>query len=287
MSSLPSRPADEKRVGPLAETEPKTPEAGWWRRTRSSSRAVLIFEFGVIVAFWQIAVGVFGLVSPIFLPPPASVAVGLFELVRSGEIIPHLLTSLEAWVLGYGFAVIVGVTLGIMLGVSMPLHRLATPVLWSFYAVPWLAYRPLLVAWFGFGAAPMIFLVFIASVFPILFNTAAGVGATDASLLQAGRIFGSTRLGTYRKIVLPSSLPFIFAGMRQSVFLATIALLVAEMLGATVGVGALIAISTNTYQTEQAYAMILVAMAWTISVSHAVGWVARAVAPWQSDVRVQ
>jgi ABC-type nitrate/sulfonate/bicarbonate transport system permease component len=263
------------------------PKRGWSRFSHVSSSAVVALEFGLIFVIWEIAVGVFDLVNPIFLPAPSSVADGLFDLVISGEILPHLWSSLVAWTVGFGLAVTLGVATGIIIGVSLPLHRLVTPVLWSFYAIPWLAYRPLTVAWFGFGLPPIIFLVFIASLFPVLFNTAAGVAATDTSLLQAGRIFGSSRFGTYRKIMLPSSLPFIFAGMRQSVVLATLALLVAEMLGATVGVGAMITISTNTYRTEQAFAMIVVAIAWTTSVSYVVGLIGKVVAPWQSDVRRQ
>jgi ABC-type nitrate/sulfonate/bicarbonate transport system permease component len=256
----------------------------WWRRLDGLSRALLlIIELAVILAIWQVSVGVFELVNPLFLPSPALIAEGFWQLVISGELWPHLFLSVQAWILGYALAVVGGVVIGTMVGGSLPIHRLAGPVLWSFYSIPWLAYRPVTVAWFGFGLAPIIFLVFIASLFPTLFNTAVGVGATETSLLNAGRVFGSSRLTIYRKIVLPSSLPFIFAGMRQSVVMATIALLVAEMTGSTVGIGALITIKTNSFETEQAFAAIVVAVLWTVTMSQIVKTVGKRIAPWQTN----
>jgi ABC-type nitrate/sulfonate/bicarbonate transport system permease component len=249
----------------------------------SSRILILVIEFTLILGIWQVLVGVFELVNPLFLPSPALIAEGFWELVVTDELWPHLSLSVQAWVTGYVLALVGGLLIGTMVGRSLPFHRLATPVLWSFYSIPWLAYRPLTVAWFGFGLAPIIFLVFIASVFPMLFNTAVGVGATETSLLNAGRVFGSGRLAIYRKIVLPSSLPFIFAGMRQSVVLATIALLVAEMTGSTVGIGALITINTNSFETEQAFAAIVIAILWTVTVSQVVKMIGKRVAPWQTN----
>jgi ABC-type nitrate/sulfonate/bicarbonate transport system permease component len=260
--------------------------APWWIRLDGPAHAVLLFvEFVAIVLLWQLSVVVLELVNPIFLPSPTSIAEGFKELVVSGEIWPHLSLSLKGWVTGYALAVVAGIVIGTLVGTSLPVHRLTSPLLWSFYSIPWLAYRPLTVAWFGFGLAPIVFLVFIASLFPILFNTAAGVGETEESLLNAGKVFGSNRFSIYRKIVLPSALPYVFAGMRQSVVLATIALLVAEMTGSTIGVGALITIKTNSFATQEAYAAIVIAIVWTVSVSHAVKILGKRVAPWQFDVR--
>lgn len=260
--------------------------SAWWTLLDRSSRALLVnTEFVVILLIWQLSVGVFELVNPIFLPPPTSIGGGFWQLVSSGEVWPHLSLSLQAWALGYSLAVVAGVVVGVSVGVSLPIHRVVRPLLWTFYSIPWLAYRALTVAWFGFGLTPIIFIVFIGSLFPVLFNTAAGVGATDRSLLGVGRVFGSSRLAIYRKIILPSLLPFIFAGMRLSVVTGTSSLLVAEMTGSTRGIGALIMFNTNAFETEKTFALIVISILWIVAISQMVKTISKRIAPWQVDVR--
>ena len=261
------------------------PRLPWWSRLDGKSRtALLLAEVAALLGLWEIAVGVFELIPPLFFPPPSAIATGFGEILASGDLARHLATSIPAWLMGYGLAIVVGVVGGIALGVSLPFHRLAGPVIWSLYATPWLAWRPLSVAWFGFGVAPIVFLVVIAATFPVMLNTAAGVSAVDPALLSAGRIFGASRASIYRKIVLPSALPFVFAGMRQSMVMATIALLVGELTGAAYGVGALIANKTALYQTDEAFAAILLAVGWTLSLTALLDLIQRRVTPWQTDV---
>lgn len=258
----------------------------WWTRLdRRTTALILLVETVLILGVWQLAVGTFGLANDVFLPPPLEIAGGFAELFARPEFSQHLATSLYTWVVGFTAATIVGVILGALVGGSLPVERLSSPILWTIYATPWLAYRPLSVIWFGFGLPPIIFLVFIASLFPVLLNTAAGVRTVEPSLLQAGRVFGIGRLATYRGILLPSALPFVFAGMRQSAVMATISLIVAEMTGSSVGLGALVAILTSRYQTDQVFALVTIAVVFTVTVSQVLKLVGRRLAPWQTDAR--
>lgn len=257
----------------------------WVSRLDRKGRAALLFiELVALLALWQLAVGTLELVPRIFFPPPSAIIEGFGQIFASGELAQHLGASIPAWLIGYGLALVVGVIAGVGLGASLPFNRLAGPVLWSLYATPWLAWRPLSVAWFGFGVAPIVFLVFIAAIFPVMLNTAAGVSATEPAMVSAGRIFGASRVSIYRKIVLPSALPFVFAGMRQSMVMATIALLVGELTGAAYGIGALIANKTALYQTDEAFAAIILAVAWTLTLTTLIDVVRRRVTPWQTDV---
>jgi ABC-type nitrate/sulfonate/bicarbonate transport system permease component len=272
-------------VRPPGTTDPFVRRPRWGTLTGGVATSLIVVEFALVFAVWQIAVGSFELVSPVFLPPPSDIAVGFMNLVESGELWLNTSASLVAWFGGFVLALVCGVALGIVLGAWVPAHRLLGPILWSFYAIPWLAYQPLSQAWFGFGLPPVIFLVFIATLFPILFNTAAGVSATELPLLNAGRVFGASRIATFRKIVLPASLPYLFAGMRQSVVMATTALLVAEMTGPSVGMGALIIFKTNRFATDEAFAVIMLTVVWTVALSELVAWAGRRLAPWQTDAR--
>jgi ABC-type nitrate/sulfonate/bicarbonate transport system permease component len=258
----------------------------WWRRLdRRTTAAILVVEVLLIALLWQVGVGVLELVNPVYLPPPLDIADGFGALLERPDLAEQVLTSLLAWSIGFGLAIIVGVALGILLGSSIPVERLAGPLLWTIYATPWLAYRPLSVVWFGFGIPPIIFLVFIASLFPVLLNTAAGVRAVEPSMIAAGRVFGIGRLATYRHILVPSSLPFVLAGMRQSAVMATISLIVAEMTGSPYGIGALISNLTARYQTGQVFALVVIAVLWTVGIGQILKVLGRRMAPWQTDAR--
>jgi len=274
----------ETTAAPALAIAPPSPQS-WISRLDGRTRAALLLaELLALLAVWQIAIGVFELVPRLFFPPPSAILEGFGQIFTSGELGRHLSTSIPAWVIGYGLAIVVGIVAGIGLGGSLPFNKLAGPLLWSLYATPWLAWRPLSVAWFGFGVAPIVFLVFIAAIFPVMLNTAAGVSSTDPALISAGRIFGASRLSIYRKIVLPSALPFVFAGMRQSMVMATIALLVGELTGAAYGIGALIANKTALYQTDEAFAAIILAVGWTLTLTALLDWIRRRITPWQTDV---
>ncbi len=272
------------------EAPPTTMEGGargrWWERLdRRTTAIVLTVEVVLILLVWQVAIGTFRWVNPVFLPPPLEILDGFATLAARDDMLQHLGTSLWVWMIGFGLAVVVGVTLGVLTGASLPVDRLTSPVLWTIYATPWLAYRPLSVVWFGFGLAPIIFLVFVASLFPVLLNTAAGVRSVDPALLQASRVFGVSRLRMYRSILLPSALPFIIVGMRQSAVMATISLIVAEMMGSSVGMGAQVAILTSRYQTGQAFALVIVMVLWTVVIGQILKSLGRRIAPWQTDAR--
>lgn len=250
-----------------------------------SNGVIVAAEIVVILAFWQWLSGVARIVNPTFLPPPTQLAAGVARVVETGEIWGHLLPSLVAWSTGFGLSLLAAIPLGIALGRSMAFNRLASPFVWSLYATPWLAYQPLSKVWFGFGLAPVIFLVFIAALFPTMLNTAAGVSTTRHSLLSAARVFGAGRLAILRKVVLPSSLPLVLAGVRQSVAMATIALIVAEMSGPSRGVGTMIITKTMARTIDEAFAGILIAVMWTLAMTHLVKLIGDSLMPWRVDAR--
>ncbi len=290
MSALDAAGVAQVAPAPTPQDPPTTMEGGpvgrWWERLdRRTTVVILAVEAIAILVLWQVLVGTFKVVNPVFLPPPLKIVDGFATLAARDDLMTHLGTSLYVWLVGFSLAVVVGVTLGILTGASMPVDRLSTPILWTIYATPWLAYRPLSVVWFGFGLAPIIFLVFVASLFPVLLNTAAGVRSVDPSLIAASRVYGISRLRMYRSIMLPSALPFIMVGMRQSAVMATISLIVAEMMGSSVGIGAQVAILTSRYQTGPAFALVIIMVLWTVVIGQTLKALGRRVAPWQSDAR--
>ncbi|HEY1104801.1 MAG TPA: ABC transporter permease [Agromyces sp.] len=241
---------------------------------------VLAGEVVVMLLVWQLVVGVLGWINPVFLPPPTAIWQGFLQLVASGVLWPNLLISLQAWLIGFVIAAVIAIPLGLLMGTSLPVDRVAGPIAWTIYATPSIAYQPLAKAWFGFGIGPVVFLVAISALFPILLNVAAGMRTTNPSIIRAGRVYGASRLQLYRSVYLPSTVPFLFAGLRQAVVLATIGMVVAELSGSAVGMGALIIKSGKTYQTGQAYAAIAIVMLWSVGMAQLVSLVERWTAPW-------
>lgn len=247
-------------------------------------RAVVIaVEVLVVLTIWELAVSVFGWANAVFLPSPLDIVNGLGVLVESGVLVENMLVSLQSWLIGFALAVVIGLPLGLLMGTSLAVDRVIGPIAWTIYAAPAVAYQPLSKAWFGFGTGPVIFLVAISAVFPILLNVAAGIRTTNPSLVRSARVYGARRLDLYTKVYLPSAVPFLFAGLRQAAVMATIGLIVAEMTGSSVGMGALIMKSANTYHTDQSFAAIIVVVIWSVGSTQLVTAVERLVAPWSTQ----
>ena len=253
----------------------------WWLRLGRWQRiGVIALEFLVIAIIWEIAIGRFELVSPIFLPPPTRILEGLIELFSSGEIFPHLRISAYAWVIGYAMAASFGILGGFLMGGSKVFARLGGPIIWLIYAAPWIAFQPLFAVWFGFGVRPVIFIVFTAAVFAVLFNTAAGVQTVDTALLRCAAVFGAGTFARYRTVVFPAVFPFVLVGLRHAVVIATVGLLVGELTSTTVGLGALVAIKTAQFRIGSAFAVIVLTVIFTTVVGQSVAAAARRLAPW-------
>lgn len=257
-----------------------TTTAGWRRLSRSARTALVIGEFVALALLWELAVSGLGLINPLFAPPPSRIISGLVELFASGEIWPDLRASGYEWVVGYSGAVVIGILSGLALGSWNAFARLGGPILWVIYAAPWVAFQPLFTVWFGFGPAAVIFLVFTAAVFPIIFNTAAGVRTVDVTLLNCAAVWGIRGAAAYRKVVIPATFPFILVGLRHGVVIANIGLLVGEMTGSTVGLGALIVHKTQQFQLGQTFAALMVSVVFTTIISQALVWLGKRVAPW-------
>lgn len=255
--------------------------AAWLAGLSTTGKAVVLaIEVVVMLVVWELVVGVFGWINPVFFPPPSAVAQGFVELVQSGALAANLTVSIQAWLTGFAIAVVIGIPVGLLMGSVLPVDRIVGPIAWTIYATPTIAYQPLAKAWFGFGIGPVIFLVTISALFPILLNIAAGMRTTNQSIINAGRVYGANRLQLSRSVFLPSTVPFLFAGLRQAVVLATIGMVVAELAGSSSGMGALIIRAANTYQTDQAFAAIAVVVAWSVGMTQVVTLVERWVAPW-------
>jgi ABC-type nitrate/sulfonate/bicarbonate transport system permease component len=185
---------------------------------------------------WEV-VGRTGLVDSRIFPPPAAVAIGLLDRIRDGTIAVDAGATIARVGIGYIIGSFLGISAGIITSVFRTPRSIAEPTLNFLRPVPAVSLVPLAVVWFGVDDTQRIFVISWAAFFPIWINTHSGIQAIPQELLDAGRVLGSQRGSMIFRVIVPASMPAIFAGARVSLAFAFSASVVAEMAGATSGLG--------------------------------------------------
>jgi NitT/TauT family transport system permease protein len=150
----------------------------------------------------------------------------------------------------------------------------------ALYAAPRVAFMPLLLVWFGVGLVSHATLVFLSALFPITIATLAGAKGVDRTLLKTARSFGASRPTIFMKVILPYTIPSILAGLRLGVGRGLIGTFVAEMFGATAGLGFLIIRAGFLFQPDVLLGGVLVLATLSVGLTEGIGWLGRRVAPW-------
>jgi NitT/TauT family transport system permease protein len=245
-------------------------------------------EIILILVVWQIAQGTFEVVPALWLPPPSAVFSELltmaepgYMVTRSADIYGHAWSSLSIFFMAFTLAALIGIPFGLFMGGWFPAQKLVAPIVWALYAMPLIAIRPMTPFWFGLGNGPIIFLVFLAALLPISLNTAAGVSTVDPVLKKSARVFGASRLETYRKVVLPSTVPFILTGLRLGVIIAWIILLISEMTGAPRGFGAIFSVALSRFSGDTAFAAIAILVVLSVLMVRAISIFEDRVSSWR------
>ena len=196
----------------------------------------------LLIGIWSLAVSVSG--TTIF-PSPAGVFRGLADLAGRRILGGYIFDSLYRVAAGYLIAVLLGVPLGMLLGWYTEAGRAVNPLIQMLRPISPLAWMPLAVIWFGVTDVAPIFLIFLASLFPIVVTTMNGVRNVPPMYLQAGRNFGLSTPQIIRRVVFPAVLPRIFIGLRIAFGVAWIVLVAAEMIAVDSGLGYLIIDARN------------------------------------------
>jgi len=203
----------------------------------------------LILALWQVA-SVAGVVSPRVLAAPSLIIVTAWQLIVSGALPYHLLVSLLRMAAGLGIGVFVGTGLALMAGLSQTGEDAVDAPLQMVRALPFVGLVPLFILWFGIGETPKIALIALGTMFPIYLNLFAGIRGADPKLVEAGRVFGLSRIGLIRQIILPSALPSALVGLRYAMGVALLSLVVAEQINSSAGIGFLINDARDFLRTD-------------------------------------
>ncbi|MBI1777690.1 MAG: ABC transporter permease [Proteobacteria bacterium] len=209
------------------------------------------------ILLWQAASTV-GLVSPVFLPSPDSVARALWRLALSGKLADHLEASLVRILGGWVIGTLAGLAAGTAIGVFSLARAAGLPIVSALFPIPKIALLPLFILWFGIGEPAKLATIALGVFFPTVIATASGIDQVPRSLIRMAQSFNLPGHAILRTIVLPGALPGILSGFRISASIALILVVAAEMIGAERGIGAFILTAGNLMQTDQLLAGVVV-----------------------------
>ena len=238
--------------------------------------------YGILLflAVWE-ALPRLGVVDTFLLPPFTVVIKTLVELVISGELQGHLLSSLRRSISGFGISIAIGIPLGVTMGWFKRFEQIVDPLLQIFRNTSILALFPVFILVFGLGELSKVAIIFWGTLWPTLLNTIAGVKNSDPLLIKSARSMGVGQLTLFRKVIIPAALPSILTGIRLSAANAILILVAAEMLGANSGLGFLIFYSEQAYAIPQMYAAIVAISGLGLLVNYSLIAFERRVTGWK------
>lgn len=202
------------------------------------------FIFGAILPVlllivWELA-GRAGALNPLLLPKPTDIYNEFIYLWQKQDLIGHIVVSTQRAIIGFLIGGSLGLCLGVVVGFFNKVERIFNPSIQLIRMLPYLAIAPLFILWFGFGETSKLLLIAKGSFFPMYVNTFLGIRSIDQKLFEVANIYQYSKKSLMTKLIIPSALPNIFLGIRLSVGVAWLGLVVAEMMGSTEGIGFLV-----------------------------------------------
>ncbi|KIQ00015.1 ABC transporter permease [Agrobacterium tumefaciens] len=230
-----------------------------WLSHAMSAITPFLARYGVVIAFlvlWQ-ASSTLGWVNASVFPPLDQIIRALWNAIATGAFVDDIAISLQRSGIAFIAAVGLGVPLGLFMGQVRAIERALDPLLQFFRQTSALALYPVFILLLGLGETSKIFVIFWATLFPVLLSTIGGVKEVDQKLIEMARTYGAGSLQIFRRVVLPASVPAIFVGLRLSATTALLLLIAAEMIGANKGIGFQVMNAQYNFQIPLMFAAIL------------------------------
>ena len=238
----------------------------------------------VFLVVWE--VGVWVSKAPAYLLP------GPIEIFQTfikefPRLAFHGWVTLYEMLAGYALAVAVAIPLAIAITSSERFDRFAMPTLLFFQVVPKVAVAPLFLVWFGVGALPKVLVAFLISFFPIVIDAAVGLRSMSAEMRDLARSMGATRMQVFARFRLPTSLPYLFSGLKVAATLAVAGAVVGEFVGADKGLGYLLLVTNSNLETALMFATLFALTIIGLLFFYAVELLEALLIPWHVTHRVR
>ena len=252
--------AETRPPGPAAAAAP--PARRRARRLTSSAGLLRLISPVAVLILWQ-AVSEAGLISRQKLPPPTEIWQTAVSLITTsspayGTLQGAMLISLERVAIGFAAGALAGLAIAIAAGLSRLGESTIDPLMQMLRTLPLFGLIPVFIVWFGIGETPKLTLIAIGAAIPLYLNTFSGIRNVDARLGELGQVLHLSKTELIRDIVLPGALPQVLVGLRQSLGVAWLALVVAEQVNANAGLGFMISQATQFLRNDVIFVALLV-----------------------------
>ncbi|ALC80494.1 MULTISPECIES: ABC transporter permease [Bacillus] len=211
----------------------------------------------LVLVVWELA-GYFGWISETLLPRPSVILAEFIRLIQSGNLTYHFQVSLLRAAAGFFLGSALALTLGLLVGFSRKTEETIDPTMQMLRTIPTLAVIPLFILWFGFGEISKILLIAKAAFFPLYVNTFLGIRSVDSKLFDVAKVLEFSKWKQITKLILPAALPNILLGLRLALGAAWLALVAAELMGSSEGIGYLIMDARQFSQTSVVFVGIII-----------------------------
>jgi ABC-type nitrate/sulfonate/bicarbonate transport system permease component len=233
-----------------------------------------------VALLWQVAAER-AWVNPIFLPTMGEVGAAIIQVITSDRFPNDLRVSGYEFAWGLGLSVLIGGSVGILVGWFKPVEEFVQPLVIAINSIPNLALIPLLILIFGIGTLPKILLVMLSCIVVMIMNTSAGVKAADAQLMRMARSFKANQAQLIRTVVVPSVIPYFMTGVRICVGKAVVTVAVAEIFGSTAGLGNILIVAQTSFNMPVMYAAVIILTVIGIVLTQAAELVERYFLRWR------
>ncbi|MEO8004707.1 MAG: ABC transporter permease [Betaproteobacteria bacterium] len=248
-----------------------------------AARSRTVLSFALLLAGWELLVRLFG-VKLYILPPPSAVIMTLWT--KWTTIGAAAWYTAQPMLIGYGFAVAVGVALALSFALSRLVESIVYPQIVFLQIIPKIAIAPLFMIWFGYGLTSKVLIVFLLCFFPVVVSAVQAFRSMDPDIRDLTRITGASPARTFFKVQVPHALPTMFTGFKVAAALASTAAVVAEFVSSDRGLGYLLVDYTNRFDTPGVFAAILVLSVMGLTLYGCVEAIERISIPWHVSQRI-
>lgn len=250
-------------------------------------RGLLVFLPGICtLVLWELAAWQWPSVGRL-VSQPTEIARGIFDVVATGAIWPHLDATLREMAAGYVLGAIAGVALGLLCGRMKLLGDVLNPYITVFNGIPKVALAPVFVIWFGIGLMSKIAIILTMVFFVVFINTFAGLRSVNEDYVAIVRIMGASSWQVVREVFLPATLPFIMVGLRAGIPFSVIGAVVGEFIASTKGLGYFINYHQGTYDTNGIFVGVTLLALLVVVLDSLLSQLERRLLKWRPDVEAK
>ncbi len=249
-------------------------------KTSYLRKIILALIIPAIIVFVWYFTTTYGSMPKGILPTIPMVGDAFVDLIKSGKLKEDLFVSLSRVIKGYLISAFFGIILGSLIGMFRPVKELFIPIITVIRQIPMIAWIPLIILWCGIGEASKIAIIVLVAFFQILVNTQSGIESTPKGYIEVAKLYKLGRWKTFVKVYLPHAIPQILVGLRLGLGGSWMAVVAAELIAATSGIGYRMSTARSNMQSNVVIACMIVVGLAGVLMDKGVGLICNAFTPW-------